>query len=60
MTRLELEEYLVDEAELDIDEVTEMTDRGLLESWLEYNGIIGFTDDIIDVLEALGVQKDWE
>ena len=60
MTRLELEEYLVDEAELDVDEVTEMTDRGLLESWLEYNGIIGFTDDIIDVLEALGVQKDWE
>lgn len=59
MTRLELEEYLIEEAEIDIDKVSEMTDRGLLKAWLEYNGIIGYTDDIIEVVEALGVEKEW-
>lgn len=59
MTRAELEEYLIDEAEYDVDEITEMSDRGLLNAWLTYNGIIGFTDDIIDVVGALGVKKEW-
>lgn len=59
MTRAELEEYLIDEAEYDVDEITEMSDRGLLNAWLTYNGIIGFTDDIIDVVGVLGVKKEW-
>lgn len=59
MTRAELEEYLIDEAEYDVDEITEMSDRGLLNAWLTYNGIIGFTDDIIDIVGALGVKKEW-
>lgn len=60
MTRAELEEYLIDEAEYDVDEISEMSNRGLLNAWLTYNGIIGFTDDIIDVVVALNVKKENE
>lgn len=58
MTRAELEEYLIDEAEYDVDEISEMSNRGLLNAWLTYNGIIGFTDDIIDVVVALDVKEN--
>lgn len=59
MKRQELRDYLVDEAEYSEEDVTHMTDREMLDAWLIYNGICGFTDDILDVLEALGVHKKW-
>lgn len=30
----------------------------LLDTWLRYEGIIGYTDTIIRVLEALGINMD--
>lgn len=57
--RQELRGYLVDEAEYSEEDVARMTDREMLDAWLIYNGICGFTDDILDVLEALGVHKKW-
>ena len=44
--------YLVEEAECSESEVAEMTNTELLDHWLEYNGICGFTEDIKDVIEA--------
>lgn len=48
----ELKQYLIDEAEYTESEVNEMDSTELLDSWLQYNGIIGYTDDIKDVIEA--------
>lgn len=52
MDKDELKQYLIDEAEYSESEVAEMTNTELLDYWLEYNGIYGFTDDIKDVIEA--------
>ena len=60
MTRIELEEYLINEAEYDTAQVSEMTDRGLLDAWLVENGIVGFTDDILDVMECLDFSEYYE
>lgn len=59
MKRQELRDYLVYEAEYSEEDVARMTDREMLDAWLIYNGICGFTYDILDVLEALGVHKKW-
>lgn len=45
-------EYLVEEAGYREDVVAEMTNTELLDHWLEYNGIYGYTEDIKDVIEA--------
>lgn len=52
MDKDELKQYLIDEAECTESEVNEMDSTELLDSWLRYNGIIGYTDDIKDVIEA--------
>lgn len=52
MDKDELKQYLIDEAEHTESEVNEMDSTELLDSWLQYNGIIGYTDDIKDVIEA--------
>lgn len=44
--------YLVDEAEYSENEVAEMTNTELLDKWLEYNGICGFTEDIMKIVEV--------
>ncbi len=46
-------EYLVNEAEYSESEVDEMTNTEMLDHWLEYNGICGYTEDIMDVIEAV-------
>ena len=56
MTKKELKEYLVDEAEYSERRVNKMSDYELLDAWLRYNGIIGFTDDIIDVVNCLNLK----
>ena len=52
MDKNELMEYLVTEAEYSESEVAEMTNTELLDRWLEYNGICGFTEDIKNVVKA--------
>lgn len=52
MDKNDLMEFLVVEAECNESEVAEMTNTELLDHWLVYNGICGFTEDIKDVIEA--------
>lgn len=52
MDKNDLMEFLVVEAEYSENEVAEMTNTELLDHWLEYNGIFGYTEDIKDVIEA--------
>lgn len=52
MDKDELKQYLVDEAEYTESQVEEMDNTELLDAWLRYNGIVGYTDDIIDVVGA--------
>lgn len=59
MKRAELRAYLVDEAEYSEEDVNSMTDYEMLDAWLIYNGIIGYTEELVDVLSALGVHKEW-
>ena len=53
MDKIKLQEQLINEADYDTAEVCEMTDSGLLDAWLREQGIVGFTDEIIDVIECL-------
>lgn len=52
MDKTELMSYLVDEAEYSEEQVAEMTNTELLDKWLEYNGICGFTEDIMKIVEV--------
>lgn len=53
MTTEELKSYLVDEAEYQADQVEAMTKIELLDAYLTYEGIIGYTSDILDIIENL-------
>lgn len=53
MDRTQLEEYLIDEAEYSPEEVEEMSNFELLSNWLEYEGIIGWTAEILDTIEEI-------
>lgn len=55
MTRQDLKNYLIEEAEYREAHVNDMNDTELLNSWLVYNGICGYTDDILDIVHALGL-----
>lgn len=52
MDKNDLMEFLVVEADRNESEVAEMTNTELLDHWLEYNGICGYTEDIKEVIEA--------
>ena len=61
MTKDELKDYLVYEAEHTETEVESMTDFELVDAYLTWNGIIGYTEDIIDVVRhAFGDMSDEE
>ena len=61
MTKDELKDYLVCEAEYTDTEVESMTDFDLVDAYLTWNGIIGYTEDIIDVVRhAFGDMSDDE
>lgn len=61
MTKDELKDYLVYEAEYTAAEVEIMTDFELVDAYLTWNGILGFTEDIIDVVRhAFGDMSDDE
>ena len=53
MTKEELKEYLVYEAEYSDERVNSMSDDEMLDAWLRYNGIIGYTLDIIGIVKHL-------
>ena len=52
MKKDELQNYLITEAEYEEEEVLAMTDYELLDSYLIYEGIIGYTDTILDAVSA--------
>lgn len=52
MTKEELQDYLIDEVKYPEDQVLQMTNFELVSRWLTWNGIIGYTEDIIEVIEA--------
>lgn len=52
MDKQELKNYLVDEAEYSLEEVNEMTDFELVDNWLAWQGIVDWTEDIIEVIKA--------
>ena len=52
MTIEYLKNYLVDEAEYTIEEVEDMDSYDLVNAYLCWNGIINYTDDIINVVFA--------
>lgn len=58
MTLKEVQEYLVDEAEYSEESVYQMTPYELVDAWLQWNGIIGYTDDIIDLVQATHKPED--
>ena len=47
-----LQNCLYDDCEFFQMEILEMTPRQKVKNWLEWNGIQGFTDDILDVVSA--------
>lgn len=57
--RQDVIDYLVSESEGDYTEqnLQNVSDYVLFKRWLEWQGIIGFTDDIIEVAKALNVCK---
>lgn len=55
MTKEQLKCYLTEEAEYTQQEVDNMDDYQLLDAYLTWNGIIGYTEDIIDVVKALSL-----
>ena len=52
MTKDELQDYLIEEAEIDEEIVLSMSNTELVDRYLRYNGIIGYTFDILDVVTA--------
>lgn len=52
---------LIDDAEYDEQEVMEMSNYELIDKWLTWEGIIGYTEDIISaVLDVHGVELNDE
>ena len=54
MTKEELKQYLIDEAGKSPKQVELMDSYDLFNAWLVWNGICGFTDDIIEVYNKEG------
>ena len=52
MSKEDLKLYLVEEAEYTDDEVNCMTAAELVDAYLGWNGIINWTDDILQVVKA--------
>ena len=50
MKKEELKSYLVEEAEYDEKKVESMTEYDLIDAWLTWEGIIGFTEEIADTV----------
>ena len=55
MSKEEIIEYLVDESEGEYtrEELEVMSKHALLDAYLTWEGIVGFTEDIIEHIEAI-------
>ena len=51
-TRQDLITYLVNEAEYEPEELQELEPEELIDKFLVWNGIFGFTNDIINAVKA--------
>ena len=47
-----LQDCLEADCEYPLEVINEMTPRQKISNWLEWNGLCGFTDDILDVVSA--------
>ena len=52
MTQEELKNYLIEEAEYTEHEVEEMSSYELLNAYLEWNGMLGWTADVISAVQG--------
>lgn len=52
MTKEELKKYLIEEAEYKEARVNDMDACELFDKYLQWNGIIGYTEDIIDAFKG--------
>lgn len=52
MTKQELKDFLIEEAEFKSEWVNNATPYQLVDAYLKYQGIIGYTDDIFAVVSA--------
>lgn len=48
----DLKNYLIEEADYELIQVNNMTREELFEAYLTWNGIIGYTQDIIEAYKA--------
>ena len=48
----DLKNYLIEEADYDITQLNNMTREELFDAYLTWNGIIGYTQDIIEAYKA--------
>lgn len=55
MSKEEIIDYLIDESEGEYtrEELEEMSNYDLLDAYLTWEGIVGFTEDIIEHIEAI-------
>lgn len=57
MDKEDIKDYLITEAEYSGKRVDNMSNIELFDAWLKYEGIIGYTQDILEVVEAIFDQK---
>lgn len=50
--QMELKEYLIDEAEYDADYVENLSPLELVDTYLQYNGVCNFTEDILNLVKV--------
>ena len=50
--QMELKEYLIDEAEYDADYVESLSQLELVDTYLQYNGVCNFTEDILNLVKV--------
>ena len=53
MNKKQLQDLLINEAEYDEEDVMNMDAYELIDKWLRYEGLIGWTDDIISTIKSL-------
>lgn len=50
--QMELKEYLIDEAEYYADYVESLSPLELVDTYLQYNGVCNFTEDILNLVKV--------
>lgn len=53
MNKKQLQDFLIDEAEYDEGDVMNMDAYELIDKWLRYEGLIGWTDILIETFKEL-------